>query len=129
MKEQTETTWADVAVALLSGAAMLIDFCLLVVASYVTTAVRPAFANIFYDFDAELPSATEAFLAVPSWLFLAAFATLAVVLIVKEIVLRRLALLSLCLNVVVGLGLLAAGVVAYLVLSLPLWSLYENLSA
>ena len=128
MEKQTETKWADVAVALLSGAAMLIDFCLLAVASYVTTVMRASFVAMFDDFDAELPSATEAFLAVPSWLFLAAFATLAVVLIVKEIVLRRLALLSLCLNVVVGLGLLAAGVVAYLVLSLPMWSLIQKLS-
>ena len=128
MEKQTETNWADMVMALLSVAAMLIDFCLLLVVGYVTTVLRASFAEIFEDFGAELPSMTVALLAVPNWLFLGTFTTLAIVLIIKEIALRRLALVSLCLNVVVGLGLLAAGFMTYLTLSLPMWSLIQALS-
>ena len=128
MKERAERTWVDVVVSAMSGASLLIVLFLLAVGGFIVASVRAGFAKMFEEFDLALPRMTEAFLAVPSWVFLVAFAVLAVGLIGKEVFLRRLALVSLCLNVAVGWGLLIAGLVVYLSLNLPIWQLYTELN-
>jgi len=127
MAEDAETARMNLVASLLSLAAMLIDFILLLLAGYVTTVTRANFANIFTGFGAELPRITAAFIAVPDWLFLGAFSATAVVLAVKEIALRRSPVISLCFNIVVAMGILTGGVMTYMALDLPLHSLVEDL--
>ncbi len=117
---QTEATLPGVLMTLLSMLVLLIDLGLLVAGGFVTTVIRSGFADIFFDFDADLPAMTEAFLAVPNWLFRLLFAAVAVLLVIKEIALWRRASLSLSLNFAVALCLLVAGVAVYLALFLPL---------
>jgi hypothetical protein len=126
--KQTEAALPGVLMTLLSMLVLLIDLGLLVAGGFVATVTRSGFADIFADFDAELPVMTEAFMAVPNWLFLLVFAAVAVLLVIKEIGLRRHALLNLCVNVVVWLFLLSAGVAVYLALFLPLFQLIESLT-
>ena len=125
---QTEATLPGVLMTLLSMLVLLIDLGLLVAGGFVTTVIRSGFADIFVDFDADLPAMIEAFLAVPNWLFLSVLAAVAVLLVIKEIALWRHALLSLCVNVVAWLFLLSAGVAVYLALLLPLFQIIDSLT-
>jgi hypothetical protein len=125
---QAEAALPGVLMTLLSVLVLLIDLGLLVAGGFVATATRSSFADIFADFDMELPTMTEAFMAVPNWPFLLALAAVAVLLVIKEIALRRHALLNLCVNVVAWLFLLSAGVAVYLALLLPLFQLIESLT-
>jgi len=128
MSERAKGAWGDVVIASLSGTALLIVLFLLVVASSVTMTARPAFEKTFEEFGAELPPLTNAVLAVPGWLCLGAFAGLATVLVVKEVALRRVAILNLCLNVSVGWVLIIAGLLVYYVaLGMPMLSLFQAL--
>jgi len=125
-----EQRGASRGIGILSWALAIIDAALSMLLALGVPPTVNRFKNMFREMQLKegLPALTELFLAVPGGIYALGFGTLAALLIGKEFFLRNKKL-TLGINVVVGIGLLAFGLLYILGLYLPMVSMMRQLSA
>lgn len=106
---------------------LAVDIVVLGVLALGMTCGRARSAEMFREFDVDLPAMTQVLLSVPTGVSVLVLVGAATLLVIKEGVIQK-ASVRLTLNLLAGLGLLALAALLVVALFLPLFTLTQQLS-